>query len=143
MRVAVTCQGSNMLTKRAAHVECFMTTTAHLLQRPRIQIIDFSRPSLPTAQAQPASTLIWINALPSTGKYTTASFLANKMESQCTLIHNHDLVDAVEVPHFRSTYRTLRKEQRAKAFGKHVLARKTRRRCVAERSRSEQAQMES
>lgn len=78
-----------------------------------------------------SAPLIWINAFPGTGKYTIASILANKlMEGQCTLIHNHDLIDAVTVPRDNPMYRTLRKEERAKAFAQHVLATETRGRCV-------------
>ena len=78
-----------------------------------------------------SAPLIWINAFPGTGKYTIASILTNKlMEGQCTLIHNHDLIDAVSVPRDHPMYRMLRKEERAKAFAQHVLAPRSRGRCV-------------
>jgi tRNA uridine 5-carbamoylmethylation protein Kti12 len=79
---------------------------------------------------QPAP-LIWINAFLGTGKYTIASNLANElMEERCTLIHNHDLIDAVTLPREHPMYRTSRKEERTKAFKRHVLAPETRGRCV-------------
>jgi hypothetical protein len=79
---------------------------------------------------QPAP-LIWINAFPGTGKYTIASIMAkNLMEGRCTLIHNHDLIDAVTLPREHPMYRTLRKEERTVAFAKYVLAPETRERCV-------------
>ena len=82
------------------------------------------------ATTRPAP-LIWINAFPGTGKYTIASILANKlMEGQCTLVHNHDLIDAVKLPRDHPVYRTLRKEERTKAFAKHVLAPETKGRFV-------------
>lgn len=53
-----------------------------------------------------SAPLIWINAFPGTGKYTIASILANKlMGGQCTLIHNHDLIDVVSVPRDHPMYR--------------------------------------
>ena len=52
------------------------------------------------------------------------------MEGQCTLIHNHDLIDAVTLPRDHPIYRTLRKEQRVKAFAQHVLAPETKEKCV-------------
>jgi adenylylsulfate kinase-like enzyme len=78
-----------------------------------------------------SAPLIWINAFPGTGKYTIASILANKlMEGQCTLCHNHDLIDAVSVPRDHPMYRLLRRKERAKAFAQHVLAPGSRGRCV-------------
>ena len=75
--------------------------------------------------------LVWINAFPGTGKYTIASILAHKlMKGQCTLVHNHDLIDAVTLPRDYPMYRTLRKEERSMAFAQHVLAPETRERCV-------------
>jgi adenylylsulfate kinase-like enzyme len=79
----------------------------------------------------PAAPLIWINAFPGTGKYTIASILANKLiEGRCTLVHNHDLIDAVTLPREHPMYRTLRKEERTKAFKQHVLAPETMERSV-------------
>lgn len=87
--------------------------------------------ALMATQTQPAAPLIWINAFPGTGKYTIASILANELaEGQCTLVHNHDLIDAVKVPRDHLMYRTLRKEERTKAFIRHVLAPEARGRCV-------------
>lgn len=84
-----------------------------------------------TGQTQPAAPLIWINAFPGTGKYTIASILANKlMEGRCTLVHNHDLIDAVTLPREHPMYRTLRKEERTRAFEQHVLALETGERAV-------------
>ena len=78
-----------------------------------------------------SAPMIWINAFPGTGKYTIASILANKlMEGQCTLCHNHDLIDAVSVPRDHPMYRLLRRKERAKAFAQHVLAPGSRGRCV-------------
>ena len=84
-----------------------------------------------TIHIQPAAPLIWINAFPGTGKYTIASILANElMEGQCTLVHNHDLIDAVEVPRDHLMYRTLRKNERTKAFEQQILAPEAREKCV-------------
>ena len=81
-------------------------------------------------QNQP-TPLIWINAFPGTGKYTIASILVNKlMEGQCKLIHNHDLIDGVKVPRDHPMYRTLRKDERTKAFAQHVLAPEEKGKCV-------------
>jgi adenylylsulfate kinase-like enzyme len=75
--------------------------------------------------------LIWINAFPGTGKFTIASILARKlMEGRCTLVHNHDLIDAVTYPRDHPEYRRLRKEERSKAFERHVLVVDTMERCV-------------
>ena len=78
-----------------------------------------------------SAPVIWINAFPGTGKYTIASILANElMAGRCTLIHNHDLIDVVSVPRDHPMYRMLRKEGRAKAFAQHVLAPRSRGKCV-------------
>jgi broad-specificity NMP kinase len=75
--------------------------------------------------------LVWINAFPGTGKYTIASILTHKfMAGECTLIHNHDLIDAVACPREHPEYRRLRKEERSKAFARYVLAAETLQRCV-------------
>lgn len=78
-----------------------------------------------------SAPLIWINAFPGTGKYTIASILAKElMGGQCTLIHNHDLIDAVTLPREHPMYRASRKHERAKAFAQHVLAPESMGRCV-------------
>jgi adenylylsulfate kinase-like enzyme len=75
--------------------------------------------------------LVWINAFPGTGKYTIASILIHKlMADQCTLVHNHDLIDGVTCPRDHPDYRRLRKEERSKAFARYVLAAETLQRCV-------------
>jgi hypothetical protein len=78
-----------------------------------------------------AAPLVWINAFPGTGKYTIASILADTlMKDQCMLIHNHDLIDAVTLPRDHYSYRKLRKEERSKAFARHVLAPEIQGKCV-------------
>jgi hypothetical protein len=52
------------------------------------------------------------------------------MAGECTLIHNHDLIDAVACPREHPEYRRLRKEERSKAFARYVLAAETLQRCV-------------
>lgn len=82
------------------------------------------------AQSRPAP-LVWINAFPGTGKYTIASILTHKlMAGQCTLVHNHDLIDAVTHPRDHPMYRALRKEERFKAFARYVFAADTLEKCV-------------
>jgi adenylylsulfate kinase-like enzyme len=82
------------------------------------------------SQPHPAP-LVWINGFPGTGKSTIASILAHKlMESQCTLVHNHDLIDSITCARDHPMYRTLRKEERSKAFARHVLATETLGTCV-------------
>jgi hypothetical protein len=82
------------------------------------------------AQLKPAP-LVWINGFPGTGKFTIASILAHKsMEGWCTLVHNHDLIDAVTCPRDHPDYRRLRKDERSKAFARHVLAADTLEKCV-------------
>jgi broad-specificity NMP kinase len=81
-------------------------------------------------QARPAP-LVCVNAFPGTGKYTIASILTHKlMAGQCTLVHNHDLIDAVTCPREHPDYRRLRKEEPSKAFARYVLAAETLQNCV-------------
>jgi hypothetical protein len=101
--------------------------------RPPLKISQSNQPQISPIMAGQirAAPLVWINAFPGTGKYTIASILANKlMKAQCALIHNHDLVDTVILPRDHPMYRTLRKEERFKAFARHVLAPETRDKCV-------------
>jgi hypothetical protein len=109
-------------------------STVHPLRRKRLTrfvcIVVTKSNHYTMAQIKPAP-LIWINAFPGTGKFTIASILAHKlMEGWCTLVHNHDLIDAVTCPRDHPDYRRLRREERSKAFAQHVLAADILEKCV-------------
>lgn len=69
-----------------------------------------------------AAPVIWMNALPGTGKLTIAKELA-LLYSPSTLIDNHQLIDPVAARLSRDhpEYQTERVRERERAFDKHVL----------------------
>ncbi len=71
-----------------------------------------------------AKPLVWINAFPGTGKYTAARELAKMFaEGEMLLIHNHSLIDPVEVSFSRDhpDYQKERRRARQAAFDEFVL----------------------
>lgn len=99
--------------------------------RYRLVPLSTSTPTTDIMTQVKSAPLVWINSFPSTGKLTIASILTHKLRpGECTLIHNHDLIDAVACPRDHPEHRRLRNEERCKAFARHVLAAETLERCV-------------